>query len=327
MVELKLTGLHPDGEHLTLTDPNGAQYTLAVTEELRAAVRRDRPLMEQIRAAAQPVRPREIQAMLRAGSSVTEVAEVSGLPLDHIQRYEGPVQAEQAWVVQQAQGFPVGRQPDSPTLGDLVVDRLATRTVKPDDLDWTATRSGNAPWILAVSFPVGTRSAEARWEVDLAARSLHALDDESRWLSETDSASPRARRFPGALPAERGELKVYDVEADGDLHEAAPSPTDDLLDRLQSNRGTRQAVEEDPLEGDEDLLSHLMDDHEVPGAHPAASDPESATDARVLPMPARDRGTEASPELQEPPAERRARKPARRSVPSWDEIVFGSRND
>ena len=134
MVELRLTGLHPDGEHLTLTGPDGVQYTLAVTEELRAAVRRDRPLMEQIRAAQQPVRPREIQAMLRAGSSVEEVAEVSGLPLEHVQRYEGPVQAEQAWVVQQAQGFPVGRQPDSPTLGDLVVNRLATRAVDPDDL-------------------------------------------------------------------------------------------------------------------------------------------------------------------------------------------------
>lgn len=319
MVELRLTGLHPDGEHLTLTGPDGVQYTLAVTEELRAAVRRDRPLMEQIRAAQQPVRPREIQAMLRAGSSVEEVAEVSGLPLEHVQRYEGPVQAEQAWVVQQAQSFPVGRQPDSPTLGDLVVNRLATRAVDPDDLSWTATRSGNSPWVLAVSFPVGARSAEARWEVDLSARSLHALDDESRWLSETDSSSPRARRFPLALPPERNELKVYNVEADGDLTEG--SPTEDLLDRLHSHRGTRQGVEDEPLEGDEDLLTHLMDD-EVPAAHPAASDPEAATDARVLPLPVRQR--DESPDA---PAERRPRKPARRSVPSWDEIVFGSRND
>lgn len=319
MVELKLTGLHPDGEHLTLTDPHGAQFTLAVTEELRAAVRRDRPLMEQIRAAQQPVRPREIQAMLRAGSSVAEVAEVSGLPLDHIARYEGPVQAEQAWVVQQAQGLPVGRQPDSPVLGDLVVNRLATRAVKPEELEWSATRSGNAPWVVAVAFPVGTRTTEARWEVDLSARSLHALDDESRWLSETDSSSPRARRFPVALPPERGEVKVYNVEADGDLSEADPTPTDDLLERLQSTRGTRLALEDEPFEGDEDLLSHLMED--VPGAHPAASDPESATDARVLPMPARQAGSESAP------VERRPRKPARRSVPSWDEIVFGSRNE
>ncbi|NCD18641.1 MAG: DUF3071 domain-containing protein [Actinobacteria bacterium] len=326
MVELKLTGLHPDGEHLTLTGPDGVQYALAVTDELRAAVRRDRPLMEQIRAAQQPVRPREIQAMLRAGSSAEEVAEVSGLPLDHVQRYEGPVQAEQAWVVQQAQAFPVGRQSDSPQLGDLVVDRLATRSVKPEDLEWSATRAGNAPWVVAVAFPIGARTTEARWEVDLSARSLHALDDESRWLSETDSSSPRARRFPVALPPERSDLKVYNVEADGDLSEApARSGTDDLLDRLQSTRGTRQSVEEEPLEGDEDLLSHLMDD-DVPAAHPAASEPEAATDARVLPLPLRDRGDQPD-ERQEAQPERRPRKPARRSVPSWDEIVFGSRNE
>ncbi|MGM0385807.1 MAG: septation protein SepH [Actinomycetota bacterium] len=327
MVELKMTGLHPDGEHLTLTGPDGMQYSLAVNDELRAAVRRDRPLMEQIRAAQQPVRPREIQAMLRAGSSSAEVAEVSGLPLDHVERYEGPVQAEQAWVVQQAQAFPVGRQSDSPQLGDLVVDRLATRSVMPDDLQWSATRSGNAPWVLALTFPIGSRTAEARWEVDLSARSLHALDDESRWLSETDTSSPRARRFPAALAAERSDLKVYNVEADGDLTEApARSGTDDLLDRLQSTRGTRQPVEEEPLEGDEDLLSHLMDD-DAPGAHPAASEPEAATDARVLPLPLRERAGDQPEDRPDPQPERRPRKPARRSVPSWDEIVFGSRNE
>src|SRR5665648_143963 len=154
MVELKLVGLHQDGERLTLTDSSGATYTLAVTDELRAAVRRDRPQMEQMRASQQPVRPREIQAMLRAGATVEEVAGVSGLPLDHVQRYEGPVQAEQAWVIQQAQGFPVGHHSDSPILGDLVLNRLATRRIAADDLEWVATRSGSSPCEVAVTFPL-----------------------------------------------------------------------------------------------------------------------------------------------------------------------------
>ncbi|NLI17482.1 MAG: DUF3071 domain-containing protein [Actinomycetales bacterium] len=317
MVELTLVGLHRDGERLTLTDANGQTYTLAVTEELRAAVRRDRPLMEQIRASQQPVRPREIQAMLRAGATVEAVAEMSGLPVEHVQRYEGPVQAEQAWVVQQAQGFPIGHQPDSPTLGELVINRLATRRVRTDQLSWNATRSGNAPWELSVSFPINGADLEARWEVDLSARTLHALDDESRWLSETDSSSPRARRHAVALPPQRGELHVYEVEDDGDVVEV--EPTDSLLDSLQSHRGTRGPVDD----FDDDLLSGLEEPGPVPGAHPAASDPESATDARVLPLPRRDPAAAA----ETPPAERRPRKPGRRSVPSWDEIVFGSRPD
>ena len=329
MVELTLVGLHQDGERLTLTDSSGATYTLAVTEELRAAVRRDRPLMEQIRASQQPVRPREIQAMLRAGATVEEVAGVSGLPLDHVQRYEGPVQAEQAWVIQQAQGFPVGHHSDSPILGDLVVNRLATRRIAADDLEWVATRSGSSPWEVAVTFPIKQKRLEARWEVDLSARTLRALDDESRWLSETDSASPRARRHAPAvaLPAERGELRVYNVEDDGDLVEVATStPTDDLLATLQSHRGTRQQVEELPLEGDEDLLASLRGQEDVPRAHPAKSDPTAATDARILPLPRRAAETPPDVTVDEPaPTERRPRKPGRRSVPSWDEIVFGSR--
>lgn len=324
MVELKLTGLHPDGERLTLTDPSGTQYTLAVTDELRAAVRRDRPLMEQIRAAQQPVRPREIQAMLRAGSTTDEVAEVSGLPLDHVERFEGPVRAEQAWVIQQAHGLPVGRHPDSPSLGDLVVDRLATRGIPPTSLVWSSTRAGSSPWVLSVTFPVGSRTTEARWEVDLAARTLHALDDESRWLSETDSASPRASRFALAEP-ERGELKVYNVEADGDLREVGPTETDVLLEQLQTTRGMRLAVEDEPLDGDEDLLAPR--DPDIPAAHPAVSDPEAATDARVLALPVRRTPPAEDSPADETATERRPRKPTRRSVPSWDEIVFGSRND
>lgn len=316
MVELTLVGLHRDGERLTLTDSNGGTYTLAVTEELRAAVRRDRALIEQIRASQQPVRPREIQAMLRAGATVEAVAEMSGLPVEHIQRYEGPVQAEQAWVVQQAQGFPVGHQPDSPTLGDLVVNRLATRRVKADELEWTATRSGTSPWEVTVAFPINGKHLEARWEVDLTARTLRALDDESRWLSETDSSSPRARRHTVALPPQRSELRVLDVEAPGDV---AAAPTDDLLDSLQSHRGTRVQVEE--VDEQDDLLSSLGSPGPVPGAHPAVSEPEAATDARVLPLPRRDPAGESAPET----PERRPRKPGRRSVPSWDEIVFGSR--
>ena len=41
MIKLQLLGLQPDGEHLTLNDAGGNRYSLPITDDLRAALRRD----------------------------------------------------------------------------------------------------------------------------------------------------------------------------------------------------------------------------------------------------------------------------------------------
>ena len=303
MVELELIGLHSDGEHLTLAGPDGQRYQLLLDDALRAAVRRDRPQLEQIRAG-QGLRPREIQARIRAGATAQEVAEAAGLPIAHVQRYEGPVLAERAWVIDQARRFTVRRAEDSPQLGDLVVDRLATRGVRAPQIEWDAVRPADSPWELVCRFHAGEKQRTARWEIDMGARTTRATDDEARWLSETDvaPAGPVARRHLAAV-------RLYDVEADGDLGPALAAvdadlsgaaagdddhagddgsfeelgfgdlpaaSTDDLLAELRATRGTRAR-----LEGEED-----EDDWGLPpAAHPPASRPHEAFDAQVLPLP------------------------------------------
>ncbi|WP_127127568.1 septation protein SepH [Georgenia sp. SYP-B2076] len=396
MVELELLGLHGDGEHLTLTDGDGRRYRLAIDDALRAAVRRDRPGLEALRAAGESaLRPKEIQSLIRAGASVEEVAERSGLTVEHIRRYEGPVLAERAWAVQQAQAQQLGHEPDAPHLGELVVDRLAARGVDSDALEWDAVRRQGHPWEVIVTFVAGGREREARWQADLAARTLHALDDESRWLSETE-VGPMAQPRRHLTPVGSVRPRVYDAEADdfrplpggGTSSPSALSPlttaatppdvgdgqsdptTDALLAELSAHRGTRVLLHE--VDDDEDDTELWRDAH---GAHPAASRPEEATDAHVLSLPRRELGgaepgpdapgtTPALPAEQappgvreaiegthdasphdeddrapasraeddagpgtaaEPPPRRRQRSSGRRSVPSWDEIVFGAK--
>ena len=92
MGELELVGLHQDGEHLVLVAPDGARFRVRIDEPLRAAVRRDRPQLEQLRAeSAGTLSPREIQARIRAGATTQEVADSAGLPVERVRRYEGPV--------------------------------------------------------------------------------------------------------------------------------------------------------------------------------------------------------------------------------------------
>src|SRR5919107_203039 len=147
MDDLTLVGVHEDGEHLLLVDGSGSRHRLKVDEALRAAVRRDRARLGQLQIESEGrLRPREIQARIRAGESAEEVAAAAGVPIEHVRRYEGPVLAEREFVAGQARDVRVrrgtangsggGAVAGAATLGDVVSDRLASREVDPDDVTW-----------------------------------------------------------------------------------------------------------------------------------------------------------------------------------------------
>jgi len=299
MSELTLVGLDDDGEHVVLEGPDGQRFRVRVDEALRAAVRRDRPHLEQARVgAAGTLPPREIQARVRAGETAEEIAESSGMPVELVRRYDGPVLAERAWVAEQARRTRIGHEPSAPILGDLVTDRLATREVRAPE--WDAFRSGAGPWTVEVRFETAGAARSARWSYDSANRRVRALDDEARWLSETELPDTPVRRHLAPVRDRIFDVEVEEVLrpllASVDLPVAAePGPEDGptraLLDDLAGRRGVRQEV--DP-EGDDEEFPGFGPQHAfdfenpeltVPAAHPPASHPEEAHDARVLRMP------------------------------------------
>ncbi|HEY0217700.1 MAG TPA: septation protein SepH, partial [Cellulomonas sp.] len=312
MAELELVGLHEDGEHLVLAAPDGQRYRLHIDEPLRAAVRRDRPQLEQIRAEqAGVLSPREIQQRVRAGQTADEIAGSSGLTVEHVRRFEGPVLAEREFVAEQARGTRVGRDVGAPVLGDLVLDRLAARGVDTETLVWDAFREQGAGWTVVARYTVTGEPREARWGYDASARAVHADEDEARWLSETEIADgPLPRRH---LTAVRDV--VYDVDAEGSVRPvlaavdapgtAQPDPepadpetaTHDLLDDLRARRGVRQTLD---LEDDEGEFPGFGPQHafdfglpDAPGAHPVDADP--AAQARVYDAPSRGRDDDREP--------------------------------
>lgn len=323
MVELELVGIHDDGEHLIFEDAANQRYQLAITEQLRAAVRRDRPQMEHLRSNG--LRPREIQALIRSGASAEEVAEEAGVAVESVRRYEGPVLAEREFAAERARGLRTSRREDAPTLGDLVVDRLAARNVS--EIAWDAYRPDNEPWRVTAQYRAGQQDFLASWEVDLVTGTFTAIDDEARWLSEIDLADSPYRHLTPV------EDRFYDVESDGGIpteSEDAPETdaTDAILQELDAARGVHQ-----PLDPEAHSEPTLWDD--PPAAHPPLSRPQEARDATVLQLPEKatpveSESTKKTPEggNEDPATERRKRnRRGRTSVPSWDEIVFGAKND
>ena len=79
MQDLRLIGVHEDGQHLLLADLEGTRFRVPLDESLRAAAQTDRPRLGQLQIEmADSMRPREVQALIRAGASAEEVAERSG---------------------------------------------------------------------------------------------------------------------------------------------------------------------------------------------------------------------------------------------------------
>ena len=310
-------GVGADEETLVFTDSEGRRYTTPITDELRGAVRRDRPRIEAV-SEDKPLRPREIQALLRAGARAVDIAREHNVEVSQITRYEAPVQAEKDYALSRALSSHIGSLPDSPVMGDLGVDRLAARGVSPDSLNWSASRQADSPWVIQLTFVQGAVEHGAQWRLPSSGH-LEAIDEEARWLTET--ASPTGVQTFAALPTP-APLPTAD-EDDMQQREA-------LIDQLNSQRGKPQEIEYDIDEDEEDEdLPHLP-----AGVESLAARIHSLTEARRSSTQA-DEETQSGAQTDEPPlpleqledvpSAPAPKKSKRRSVPSWDEIVFGSR--
>jgi hypothetical protein len=292
MSELDLVGLHEDGERLVLRGASGERYTVRIDEALRAAVRRDRPQLEHLRAQGAGALPvREIQARIRSGLSAEQVAEESGVPVEHIRRYEGPVLAEREHVVTRARATALG--PDgSPALDDLVADRLAARGVDPQGAGWDSSRDAHGSWSVTLSFEAGGAARVATWGYDAASRSVRALDDEARWLSETEIEADPVRRTLTAASPDAGALDAVVRPVLAAVDERASWPdalaTDAILDDLERRRGQRPK-EDDEADDEADEPSgsgaSQVETAESPGDAPTRRVASKSAHLIALPLP------------------------------------------
>jgi hypothetical protein len=215
MPELRVIAVNEDGTHLVLKSSEGQKYTLPIDERLRAAIRGDRPRLGQIQIEVDSqLRPRDIQARIRAGMTAEEVAKIAGISVERVRRFEGPVLAERAYIAERAQKAQVRRRSDEPgpagpgqgqILGEIVAEHLKRRGVEQDAVQWDSWRRDDGRWEVILSFEAGTRTVTARWGFDPPRRVVVPDDDEARSLSseEPDRPEPKFPFVPRIAPAPR----------------------------------------------------------------------------------------------------------------------------
>lgn len=197
MEDLRLVGLSEDGSRLVLEGKDGRSFAVPVDERIHAALRGDRARLGQLQINMESrLRPREIQARIRAGQSSEEVAVAAGVPVDRVRRYEGPILLERTHMAESARAVGVRRVTDSTStpLGTLVATRLEERGVSPEDLEWDSWRREDARWEVLLRYSAGGRERLARWIFDPARRTIEPDDDESRWLTDEERAAPESTR-------------------------------------------------------------------------------------------------------------------------------------
>lgn len=305
MQDLRLVGIHEDGEHLLLSDEDGQRFRVPVDAALREAVRRERPRGDGSPEGAEPepMRPRDVQSLIRSGASVDEVAERSGWDVEKVRRYEPPIRAERDYVASLARAVELrGRSHGevAPTLGTRVIRRLTERGVDMERVSWDAWKDDETSWLVVALFPAGGRERRASWRFAPTDRTLIAADDEARWLGEDEQASGPLPA-PAIAPSGRNST-VYDVEAEGGVAAAVrarPSgkgkagqpgqaePGQGGTDRPDAEgeaRGGQRASGEDAGEGDEavDLMSAMRQRAATRKRRPSRKRP-APTDTPIAP--------------------------------------------
>ncbi|MER5866925.1 septation protein SepH [Kitasatospora sp. NPDC002040] len=337
--ELRVVAVSNDGTRLVLKAADSTEYTLPIDERLRAAIRGDRPRLGQIEIEVEShLRPRDIQARIRAGASAEEVAQAAGISVDRVRRFEGPVLAERAFMAERARKTAIRRHGEStgPQLGEAVAERLALRGAEKDAENWDSWRRDDGTWEVFLSYRADGETRTASWTYDPPRRLVQPNDDEARALigenvereeEQVFPFIPRIARLPQDRPArpmiERPALpdRIMAREA-REVREATAENRDSLtslLDVVPAYRGdlsvpvVEPVIAEEPEEVEEQ-------------AAPAASVGAGSAYADILMPRAVSPHRERLVGTTDRQAEADGVRPGRRAtVPSWDEIVFGSR--
>jgi hypothetical protein len=351
MPNLRFVGLD-DAGRLLLRGDDGHEHTLNIDERLEAAVRRDRVGLGQVENDMEALRPRDIQARVRSGESPESVATASGVELERVQRFARPVLQEREHVADTAQQVLVRTGGVEAPLAELVDDRLAH--LGNTERTWDAWRRDDGRWAVELSFFDESGPRTARWSFDPHTRSVSVDDDTARAITEgghvpaavEDAAAPPAEA--PARGAARRLLSVPDLPSNTDAYDE-----DEITDELAALG--LQPVESTPIEvpmneapapvkaapveaarveaapaGTEPVEAPLTLDLDTGTVTPAHGDPAPAPAAPVAPVApvaeesaSTDADESAEPAAKAKPKKKRASK--RASVPSWDDIVFGSR--
>jgi hypothetical protein len=327
MRALRVVGITEDNGVLSvvLEDPGHRErYVVPADEQLRAAARGDLTRLGQISIELESqLRPREIQARIRAGASVEQVAAAAGVPIAKIERFAYPVLLERSRTAELAQrAHPMRAEgADSRMLGDVVAHTFGLRGLDYTDTEWDSWKGEDGRWVVTLSWRAGRSDNVAHWTFQPGAHggTVTALDEHASDLVE-------------GLP--QRPLRTVGPVIDMARPEADPSAAGPEEQRMAGRRTADGADAPERVAAPPPPRTTAPEQRSAPPAPRQADPTESTPPARPAPPTRQAPPPEPEPEPEpavepEPVAEETA--PAKRTkkgkpvMPSWDEVLLGVR--
>ena len=246
MRELKIVGLDLDGKHLICeSDDPADKFKIRVDDRLRAAMRGDAARVGQTHIdieVTSMLRPKEIQARIRAGASVEQVAAAAGVDIERVQRFAHPVLLERSRAAELATAaHPVlADGPAVLTLLETVTSSLLARGLNPDNTTWDAWRNEDGRWTVQLGWKAGRSDNLAHFRFCPGAHggTVTAVDDTASELIDPSFDRP---------------LRPVAPVAQLDFDEPAPAPVETPTPEPKSEP-TRSRRGKPPVPAWEDVL-------------------------------------------------------------------------
>jgi hypothetical protein len=251
MRELKVVGLDTDGKRIICeSDDSGEKFVLRSDDRLKAAVRGDRVGSNQTTIDVEVpymLRPREIQAKIRAGASVEQVASAAGVDVSRVERFAHPVLLERSRAAELATAaHPVlSDGPSVLTLLETVTTALIARGLDPEATNWDAWRNEDGRWTVQMGWKAGLSDnvAHFRYAPGAHGGTVTAFDDAASELIDPNFARPlRSLAAVAQLTLEEPEAPVPAPAEVPEVPEVSQEPEPPAAAKPARPRKSRPAV-------------------------------------------------------------------------------------
>lgn len=282
MLELRLIGVHDDGENLVLESADGTRFLLQIDANLRTSITKARRIQPARGLGAKGTfGPRDIQTRFRQGASVEEIAEESGWEPERVRRYEWPIVAERAHIIRAAQSVKIGRRSSAsgtaqiPVTLSARIEEVSERYGFEDATqDWTTRQQENGQWRVEVDIALKDSVRQnlpaqvvfpARWVYNPANQGLYASNEAAYFLmgNSEDAVAAAAKKAPVEVPPAR--LPKAPEPAPAPLTSSESADERKLKELLERARSVRPAQVEEP-----EVFVHREPAEPVAPAAPAA---------------------------------------------------------
>jgi len=263
MLELRLIGVHDDGENLVLESADGTRFLLPIDANLRTSITKARRIQPARGLGAKGTYgPRDIQTRFRQGASVEEIAEESGWEPERVRRYEWPIVAERAHIIRAAQSVKIGRRSSAsgtaqiPVTLSARIEEVSERYGFEDATqDWTTRQQENGQWRVEVDIALKDSVRQnlpaqvvfpARWVYNPANQGLYASNEAAYFLmgNSEDAVAAAAKKAPVEVPPTR--LPKAPEPAPAPLTSSESADERKLKELLERARSVRPAQVEEP---------------------------------------------------------------------------------